>query len=202
MAMTTKAPAAPVTDEQTNELTYDAYMAEPTVYGRYEIVQGMRIFMPGATWDHNEIGLNLAGLFREYARDGGIGKVNIAPFDVLIRRFPKMQTRQPDVLFINQARMTQAGGRPAKGPLTVAPELVVEIILDSETERMLGDKITDYVKIGVSECWAVRPDAGTVEVLALMPGGVQSVAVYGEGAEVQSAVFAGLAVSVAEVLAA
>lgn len=197
MTVTTEAPAALTT----SELTYDAYMAEPTVYGRYDIVNGVRIFMPGATWDHNEIGLNLAGLFREYARAGSIGKVNIAPFDVLIQRFPKMQVRQPDVLFISFARLAQVGGRPAKGPLEIGPELVVEVISDSETQRILGDKIADYVIIGVNECWVVRPDAGTVEVLTLTPGGAQSVAVYGEGQTVQSVVFAGLTVSVTDVLA-
>ena len=198
MAMTTEALPAPTT----RELTYDAYMAEPTVYGRYDIVNGVRIFMPGATWDHNEIGLNLAGLFREYARADGIGKVNIAPFDVLIRRFPKMQVRQPDVLFISAARLAQVGGRPAKGPLEAAPELVVEIISDSETQRILGEKIADYITIGVSECWVVRPDSGTVEVLTLTAGGAQSIAVYGDGQTVSSIVFPGLTVSVADVFAA
>ncbi len=197
MAITTEAPAAP----QINELTYNDYMAEPEVQGRYSIINGVRIFMPGATWDHNEIGLNLAGLFRAYAQAGGIGKVNIAPFDVLIRRSPKMQVRQPNVLFISSARLAQAGGRPARGPLEAAPELVVEIISDSETQRILGDKIADYVTIGVRECWVVRPEGGTVEVLALSPGGASSVAVYGPGETVRSAVFAGLAVSVADVFA-
>ena len=145
--------------------------------------------------------MNLAGLFRAYAQAGGIGKVNIAPFDVLIRRFPKMQVRQPDVLFISSARLAQAGGRPAKGPLESAPELVVEIISDSETQRILGDKIADYVTIGVCECWVVRPEGGTVEVLALSPSGAASAAVYGQGQTVASRVFPGLLVSVADVFA-
>ena len=158
--------------------------------------------MAGATWDHQTIAINLAELLRGYARSSGIGKVNIAPFDVLIRRFPKMQVRQPDVLFISVARLAQVGGRPAKGPLEAAPELVVEIISDSETQRILGDKIADYIEIGVSECWVVRPDAQTVEVLTLAPGGAQSLAVYGQGEVVQSVVFAGLSAAVADALAA
>ena len=202
MAMTTEAPAAPVVSEQANELTYNDYMAEPTVYGRYDIVQGVRIFMPGATWDHQAIAGNVYDLLRDFARDTGSGKALFAPFDVLIRRLPKMQVRQPDVLFISSARLAQVGGRPAKGPLEAAPELVVEIISDSETQRILGDKIADYIEIGVGECWVVRPDAQTVEVLTLTGGGASSIAVYGQGETVQSAVFAGLAVSVAEVLAA
>ncbi len=201
MAITTEAPVVTIKSEQPNELTYDAYMAEPTVYGRYDIVNGVRIFMPGATWDHQAIAGNVYDLLRDFARDSGLGKALFAPFDVLIRRFPKMQVRQPDVLFISAARLAQAGGRPAKGPLEAAPELVVEIISDSETQRILGDKIADYVTIGVCECWVVRPEGGTVEVLALSPSGTASAAVYGQGQTVASRVFPGLLVSVADVFA-
>ena len=198
MAMTTKAPALALT----NELTYDTYMAEPDTEGRYSIVNGVREYMAGASYRHQRVSKNISKAFDRYEEASGLGVTVYAPFDVLIRRFPKLQTRQPDVLFISQARMAQGGGIPAKGPFGAAPELVVEIISDNETERILGEKIADYVSIGVSECWVVRPEAGTVEVLALTPGGASSVAIYGQGEEVQSAVFGGLAVAVADVLAA
>jgi Uma2 family endonuclease len=193
MATMTEAPAA--------TLTYEAYMAEPEVQGRYDIVNGVRVFMPGATWDHQTVAMSLVELLRQYARASGVGKVNTAPFDVLIRRVPKLQTRQPDVLMVSFARLARVGGRPAKGPLEVAPELVVEIISDSETHRISEDKLTDYIAIGVEECWVVRPDAGTVEVLALTPDGARSVATYREGQAVASRVFSGLAVAVADVFA-
>ncbi len=202
MAMTTKAPAAPVVDEQTHELTYDAYMAEPTVYGRYDIVNGVRIFMAGASRRHQRIADSITQLLRVFERQTGLGISVSAPYDVLIRRLPRIQTRQPDVLFVSFRRLAQTGsGSEEMGPLEVAPELVVEVISSSETQRILGDKITDYITIGVEECWVVRPGDGTVEVLALTPGGAQSVAVYGQGEEVRSAVFAGLGVSVADVFA-
>ncbi len=193
---------ATMTEVPTATLTYEAYMAEPEVQGRYDIVNGVRIIMPGATWDHQTVSMNTVELLRRYARASGVGKVNTAPFDVLIRRTPKLQTRQPDVLFVSFARLAQIGGRPAKGPLEVAPELVVEIISDSKTQHVLEDKLADYIHIGVGECWVVRPDAGTVEVMALAPGGARSLATYGDGQALASVVFPGLAVPVAEVFAA
>ena len=193
MAMTTEAPA--------KTLTYEAYMAEPKTEGRYDIINGVMVFMPGATWDHQTIAMNFVELLRRFGRETGIGKANTAPFDVLIRRLPKLQTRQPDVLFISFERLAQVGGRPVKGPLEAAPELVVEIISDSETQRILEDKITDYLSIGVDECWVVRPDARTVEVLALTPDGARTVATYGDGQAVASVVFAGLTVPVADIFA-
>lgn len=183
-------------------LTYEAYLAEPQTEGRYDIINGVRVYMAGATWDHQTIGLNVVDALRRYGRVSGVGKANIAPFDVLIRRSPKLQTRQPDVLFVSFARLAQVGGRPAKGPLAIAPELVVEVISDTETERILGDKLTDYEEIGVDECWVVRPDAGTLEVLALSADGARSVAVYGDGQEAASVALPGLSVALADVFAA
>lgn len=183
-------------------LTYEAYLAEPQVEGRYDIINGVRVFMAGATWDHQTIALNIADLLRRYGRTSGMGKANIAPFDVLIRRFPKLQTRQPDILFISHARLAQVGGRPAKGPLAIAPELVIEVISDTETERILGDKLEDYLEIGVDECWVVRPDTGTVEVLALSAEGARSEAVYVAGESVVSVALLGLTAAVTDVFAA
>ena len=205
MAMTTEAPAP----ERIGELTYDAYMAEPETEGRYSIVNGVRMFMAEASYRHQRVSKNISKAFDRYEEMSGLGVTVYAPFDVLIRRFPKLQTRQTDVLFVSYARLAQADGVPVQGPLEAAPELVVEIVLDSETQRILGEKLADYVEIGVSECWVVRPDAATVEVLRLTADGASSIAVYGPGDTVQyrsdyfvSAVFAELAVSVAEVIAA
>ena len=197
MAITTEAPAAPTT----HELTYDAYMAEPETEGRYSIINGVRIFMAGATWRHQRVSKNISKAFDRYEEASGLGVTVYAPFDVLIRRFPKLQTRQPDVLFISHLRLALGGGIPVKGPFNAAPELVVEIISDSETERISGDKIADYITIGVSECWVVRPDGETVEVLTLTPTGASSVSVYVQGEAVQSVIFARLTVPVTAVFA-
>ena len=191
MATMTEAPAA--------TLTYEAYMAEPEVEGRYDIVNGVRIFMAGASYRHQRVSNNISRAFYRYEQESGLGTTVSAPFDVLIRRTPKVQTRQPDVLFVSSVRLIEGGGIPAKGPFNATPELVVEIISDSETQRILGDKLADYVHIGVDECWVVRPDDGTIEVLALTPSGTRTVATYGEGQAVSSVVFSGLSVPVADV---
>jgi len=192
MAITTEAPAL--------ALTYEAYMAEPEVQGRYDIVNGVRVFQPELSWGRQEIIGNLLSCLFPFEQASG-GSLVPSAFDLLIRRTP-LQIRQPDLLLISRDRLMRGGGPPKIGPLEIGPELVVEIISDSETQRILADKLADYISIGVDECWVVRPDAETVEVLTLTPDGANSVAVYGDGEEVQSVVFAGLSVSVAEVLAA
>lgn len=180
-------------------LTFEAYMAEPEVQGRYDIVEGIRVFQPELSWERQRIiGNFISGLF-EYERATG-GHMVPSAFDVLIRRMP-LQIRQPDLLLISDARLMAGGGPPKIGPLEIGPELMIEIVMDSETEYVLQDKIADYIAIGVDECWVVRPEAGTVEVLRLMPDGARTVATYGDGQGVVSVVFPGLTIPVADIFA-
>ncbi len=180
-------------------LTYEAYLAEPQVEGRYDIIEGTRVFMSGATWQHQTISGNLYDLLRRYSRAHHSGTALYAPFDVLIRRAPRLQTRQPDLLFISPARLAQAGGIPAVGPLLAAPELVIEIISNSETQRILADKLADYIVIGVDECWIVRVDTHTVELLQPSRSGSQIVDVYDETQSLTSPAFPALTLAVADI---
>ena len=183
-------------------LTWEAYMSEPETEGRYDIVEGVRVFMPGATYKHQRVVIRLTNILTAYEDQFGTGRTVIAPFDVLIRRTPKLQTRQPDLLFVSHERVQTGGGIPDVGPLPFAPELLVEIVSNSETQRILTDKIVDYTAIGVSEVWVIRPDARTVEVLILTPNGPQSVAVYAEPDAALSVTFPTLSVPLAGIFAA
>ncbi len=49
----------------------------------------------------------------------------------------------------------------------MAPELVVEILSESDRTSVLNAKLLDYQKAGVSECWIVNLEEKTVEVLKL-----------------------------------
>lgn len=179
-------------------LTWEAYLTEGEIYKRYDIIDGVREFMPGATFRHQRIQLRISRALGDYEMQSGAGIVVGAPFDVLIRRTPRLRTRQPDVLFIRPATFALATTFPDTGVLTVAPELTVEIISNSETARRLNDKLADYCEIGVSEAWVVRPDAQTAEVLELTSNGPVSVAVYSAGQNVQSLTFPDLMPAVAD----
>lgn len=186
------------TPPTSTRLTYEAYLTEEEINRRYDIIDGVRIFMASPSLTHQEIAMNISEQLRAYQRATGRGRTVIAPFDVLIRQEP-LNTRQPDVLFISKERLEQAGGPTLAAPLTIAPELVVEILSSSETQRTIGEKIADYVSIGVQECWLVYPDTRTVEVLRLTPTGPETAAVYMEGQNVHSLVFHDLILPVADI---
>jgi len=189
------APAAPP-----KLLTYEAYMAEETDYRRYDILDGEKILMPGATDNHQDIAFNIGTIFREFGVRTQKGKMKMAPRDVQISRVP-LRTRQPDVFFISNERraLNPAPNDPA--PMTAAPELVVEIISNSETARRFNDKVRDYCKVEVKECWKILPDTQTVEVLRLSRSGAESVRVYGMSETVQSLTFPDLTVAVEAIFA-
>ena len=192
MATATLAPPA------TRLLTWEEYLTEETVCKRYDIIDGVREFMSSPTPRHQRI---LTWIFRAlsaYEVQSGSGIVIPAPSDILISRTPRLRTRQPDVYFIRHATAALSQGYPDLGAVTVAPELIVEIISNSETARILKGKLADYCEIGVSEAWVVRQDAQTVEVLQLTPSGPVSVATYSSGQNIQSLTFSDLTPAVAD----
>ncbi len=184
--------------QQTQYLTYEEYLAEETIKRRYDILDGVRYFMPGPTFLHQDIALNLGEILRRYERQSLSGKAAIAPCDILIRMSP-LRTRQPDVFFISKERLAQCN--TAVAPLLAAPELVVEILSPSESRRSVGEKLADYCAIGVQECWLVRTEEKSVEVLRLTKEGFESVGVYNAQESFQSLALTNLSVNVSEIFA-
>lgn len=183
----------------TELLTYEQYMAEPEIRKRYDIIDGVRIFMTNPTIGHQKVLGNVYSGFRAWQQISRSAEVVQAPCDVLIHRSP-LRTRQPDVLVISQERL---GGRNLDdpSPLEPAPELVVEVLSPSNTPGPLREKIADYCRVGVLECWIVDRTLRTVEVLRLTPRGSEPAAVYTAGETAQSLTFPDLTLAVADVFA-
>lgn len=180
-------------------LTYEDYMAEGEINRRYDIIDGIRIFMTNPNIQHQEIAGNIFEMLRAYQRATKRGRTIQQPCDLLITRRP-LRTRQPDILFISHERL---GDRKLTdpSPLSTAPELVVEVLSPSETRNVRAGKIADYCAIGVNECWVVSPESETVEVLRLTKAGEERVRFYGVGEILQSITWPDLTVPVDDIFA-
>lgn len=189
MALATPPPAARV-------LTYEEYMAEPETNQRYDIIDGVRVFM-NPTRLHQDFLLSIASTLRSKVRPARFARVYVAPCDVLVSRAP-LRTRQPDVLVISNERLEANPPRTDPSPLSPAPELVVEILSPTEYRKLRAEKLDDYIRVGVLECWLVSPQAETVEVLRLGENGAETVSIYGSSQTAQSIAFPGLTVPVSE----
>lgn len=187
----------------TRPMTYEEYLAGPEEMARYDIIDGYKIYrtwgenkVPNPTRLHQRLVLRLSIVFAQWAQATRGGECITAPCDVRVAQNPT-RTRQPDVLFISSERLAQNPPPSDPSPLAPAPELVVEILSPSDTRRVLTDKLADYARVNVQECWIIGQNSETVEVVSLDASGVVStVAVYGHGQTVESVVFPGLTASV------
>jgi Uma2 family endonuclease len=188
--------AAPASPPKT--LTYEEYLAEPRVEGRYDIIDGVRIEMPGASWFHQEIVGRIFLLLRAFQKAKRSGRTLMAPFDVVVRPVP-LRTRQPDVFFITNERLEEAGGVPVDGPLPIGPELIIEVLSPSETPRTLRAKLEDFASVGVREAWLISPESETVQVFRLTPEHMEAAGVYVYGQTLTSEAIPALAIALADI---
>jgi Uma2 family endonuclease len=173
-------------------LTYNDYLALPETMQRYEIIDGELMMAPapliGHQWQSKRISQPMDG----YVTEHQLGLVLSAPVDIMINKNP-LRTRQPDVLYMSFERLQRYrfDELEALPFFDVAPELVVEIVSSSESQSKIEDKLADYQKIGVQECWLVRSAEGRIEVVRFLSNASWAVPVFGHGEKVGSDVLPG-----------
>ena len=175
-------------------LTYDAYLAMPEMKQPYSILDGELVMAAAPNPSHQAIVIEVALQLVPFVRERQLGRVFVAPLDVVIRREP-LRTRQPDVMFIGQERRFIIGPQVIEG----APDLVIEVLSPTNTRQELQGKLDDYRTIGVREAWAVSPEARTVEVLQLASGAMQRLGLYGLGDLLASQVLPDLRLTVDDI---
>ncbi len=177
-------------------MSYEAYLKEGETNWRYDIIDGVRVDMPSPNARHQRIAQKITRLLEDY-EVRGLGLTLAAPCDVQITLFP-LRTRQPDVLFITLERW---GNRPldAPPPIDAVPELVVEVVSDSDRQRVLNAKIADFCTIGVNECWIVRPEERNVTLVCLTPEGTETFATFGEDEEITSLALPDLTLAISDI---
>ena len=80
----------------------------------------------------------------------------------MLRLSPNL-VRIPDVSFISRSRLP--GGKPPRGPIPgLAPNLAVEVLSRSNTEREMSRKLHDYFEAAVELVWFVDSATRTVKV--------------------------------------
>jgi Uma2 family endonuclease len=146
--------------------TYDEMVAElPETNQPVELWNGEIIMSPAPHPDHQTIVLNFAATLLEFVVAGRLGKIFMSPVDVVLTPH---RVVQPDVLFIETARLNIVGSH-----IGGAPELVMEVISAGSWQRDRIQKKALYEQAGVAEYWIIDPDAEAVEVFALVRGAYQ-----------------------------
>lgn len=175
-------------------LTYEVYLALPEMKARYSIIDGELVVEATPTPSHQALLLELLLKLSPFVRERHLGKVFVAPLDIVIRHQP-LRTRQPDLMFISHWRRSIIGQQVIEG----GPDLVIEILSSSNTRRELEEKLQDYQRIGVCEAWIVAAQGQTVEVLQLSPERIERSGLYGIGSQIASLVLPELRLTVDEI---
>lgn len=173
-------------------LTYDDYLALPETVQRYEVIDGKLMMEPAPLFGHQWHSRKIFQPMANYVDKNLLGIVVYAPVDIMISRTP-LRTRQPDVIYISCERIAQLGlDNMEELPfLDIAPDLVVEIVSPSESQQNVSDKLADYQRMGVDECWLVRSREDTIEVVQFIADSSRTVERFSNSARVQSHVLPG-----------
>jgi Uma2 family endonuclease len=160
-------------------ISYEDYLLLPEMCQPYEIIDGDLHMTPSPTKRHQRLVLRIAMLLESFVSERNLGEVLPAPMDVLIEKHPRLRTRQPDILYLSRQKETSISSDEDNDFIATAPELVVEILSNSESRRRIREKLNDYHRIGIRECWLVSPEAETIEVLDLSGETMTTTALYG-----------------------
>jgi Uma2 family endonuclease len=144
------------------KLTYEDLRKMPEDGKRYELIDGEVYMTPSPNTKHQVVVGNLYVALRRFAEETGIGKVFLAPFDVV---FGERTAVQPDLLFIRTERLSILTDLNVQG----APDLVIEVLSPSTAAFDRETKLQVYARAGVPELWYVDPKEEIVEILNLSP---------------------------------
>lgn len=174
------------------KLTYDDYLVIPDDGRRHEIVDGEHYVVPAPNIAHQLTSSNLNDDLRRHVKRRALGVVLYAPVDVLLSA---ENVVQPDLLFVS----TEHRARIKDGNIVGAPDLVVEILSNSNKRYDEVVKRQLYERFGVAEYWIVDPDARTVTVLRLNGANYETVAKLSGDDVLTSPLFPDFAISVATI---
>lgn len=148
--------------QTSTKLTYEDYVLLPDDGRRHEIIDGEHFVSPSPNTRHQRISKRFTAALLP-CEHAGLGELFYAPYDVVLSIFDVVQ---PDVLFITAARAHIINDRHAEG----APDLVIEILSDSNRQYDEQVKYKTYERLGVDEYWIADPFEEIVKVFRRTSG--------------------------------
>ena len=176
-----------------NKLTYEDYLNIPGDE-RWELLGGELVKVESRNTAHQTVTGNLFFHLLTFVKDSGLGRVFVAPYDIILSTHNILQ---PDVLFIPEEQQSIITTENVKG----SPALVVEVISPSSGARDRETKRRIYAQQGVGEYWLVDPFAKTVSVMVLQGEQFREVGAYGPEDVLTSPALPGLALESRDIFA-
>src|SRR2546422_11425878 len=175
---------AAVLEKQTRRWTYEEYYKLDDDQ-RYEIIDGNLLMAPAPDTWHQDWSREISLLLVTHVKRHKLGKVFMAPVDVVL---DPENTVQPDIIFVAAANAGIIQRRAIFG----VPDLLVELVSPSSVRRDRYDKKALYARFGVKEYWIGDPANKALEILLLKEGQYALHSSASEKGKLASVVLAGL----------
>ena len=125
---------------------------------RYELDEGELIEMTRPAYRHNRVLIRLTARLFFFFEQNSIGEVlnseNLYALSPNTRRAPDLAV----ILGDRHAELENAKVIP------IVPDVAIEVLSPSETQRMIFRKLKQYFEAGVKEVWLIDPETQTVEI--------------------------------------
>jgi Uma2 family endonuclease len=138
-------------------MSYEEFLHWDGENQHVEWVDGKVVEMSPVSREHQDVGLFLLTLFRQFVEAHSLGRVLFDPFQM--KTGPGLPGRAPDILFVAQENL----GRLKRLHLDGPGDLVVEIISPGSRAVDRGEKFYEYEQGGVAEYWLIDPDRKQAE---------------------------------------
>jgi Uma2 family endonuclease len=142
-------------------MSADELLALPDDSRRRELVAGLMVSEPPASFRHGDIAAEVFTRLSEYVRQRDLGRVVSTETGFLLARNPDT-VRAPDVAFVARSKIQRAGA--FRGYFPGAPDLAVEVLSLSERPAAVHAKIGDYLAAGSRLVWVIDPSNRQVRV--------------------------------------
>ncbi len=147
----------------TELLTADDLLRLDSQGTRGELIRGVFHEIMSSGLEHSKIAAKLTVLLGIFVMPRNLGTLATSDLGVWLERDPDT-VREPDIAYFSTARLPP--DVRITGYAEVPPDLVVEIVSPSDTQRAIHDKARMWLRYGVALVWVVQPDTRTVDVHA------------------------------------
>ncbi len=142
-------------------LTAEQFAALPSSRRPQELIAGKVVDMPSPGTPHGQVIFNIAFLLKSYLKTHDIGRAWGAESGLITVRQPD-SVRGMDAAFCSYGRWPKEESK--KGLMSVAPELVIEVISPEDRWPRVLKKITEYFDSGVLVVCTVDPELRTLQI--------------------------------------
>jgi Uma2 family endonuclease len=143
--------------ETSTKMTYEDLLLLPEDGLRHEIIDGEHYVNASPITKHQRVSYRLILAIGVYLDEHPVGILFHAPFDVVFSRYDVVE---PDLIFISNERREILTTKNIQG----SPDLLIEILSDSNRKYDEVTKRALYERTGVSEYWIVDPVADAVRI--------------------------------------